>query len=82
MEHVRYPDMTEPGEYVKEVRAVLMAFRKWAPVGDVVAWGQSEPVTVTGDGADTDAPAMFDDVIMGNSCIGVQTAGGHAIFSS
>ncbi len=81
MEPVRYPDMTEPGEYVKEVRAVLMAFRKWAPVGDVVAWGQSEPVTVTGDVADTDAPAMFDDVIMGNSCIGVKTAGVHAIFS-
>ena len=79
LEPVKYPDMSSPGEYIVEARAILMAYREWANVGHVAAWGQGAPVRAE-EQPKTDA-CCFDDVIMGNGCIGIKTAGVHAVFS-
>ncbi len=76
---IDYPEMTEPGEYVIECRAILMAYREWAPVGHIVAYGQSAPIAV--EAPKIGSAEEFTDVIMGKSCIGVKTAKVHAIFS-
>ena len=72
-----YPAMDE---YVIEARAILMAYREWAQVGHVAAWGQSRPIVVE-EKEDEDGKEFFDDIVMGNGCIGIKTHNVHAMFS-
>lgn len=75
---VTFPDMSEPGEYVIESRAVLLAYREWADIGHVAAWGQSKPIVVEKEPEAVDGE--FADIVFGRGAIGVKTDKTHAIF--
>ena len=82
---VSAPELTEPGEYVYQVSAVLKREERWAAAGYETAFGESCRVIGSDDQCAgenrADAGSVPFTVIHGNVNIGVKGDGFHVIFS-
>ena len=82
---VSVPELTEPGEYVYQVSAVLKREERWAAAGYETAFGESCRVIDSDDQCAgenrADAGSVPFTVIHGDVNIGVKGDGFHVIFS-
>ena len=82
---VSAPELTEPGEYVYQVSAVLKREERWAAAGYETAFGESCRVIGSDDQCAgenrADAGSVPFTVIHGDVNIGVKGDGFHVIFS-
>lgn len=82
---VSAPELTEPGEYVYQVSAVLKREERWAAAGYETAFGESCRVIDSDDQCAgenrADAGSVPFTVIHGDVNIGVKGDGFHVIFS-
>ena len=82
---VSVPELTEPGEYVYQVSAVLKREEQWAAAGYETAFGESCRVIDSDDQCAgenrADAGSVPFTVIHGDVNIGVKGDGFHVIFS-